>query len=78
MNVLCFCVGFVIGLDVWSSICEYFGTAEGLTVDCNVTCGNVGFLGLGVVRFGCIGEIICCVVVVTVSTTSSFEECDGV
>ena len=40
---------------------------EGLTVECNVTCGNVGFLGLGNVRFGCIGEIFCCFVVVTVS-----------
>ena len=78
MNVLCFCVGFVIGLDVWSSICEIFGTTEGLTVDCNVTCGHVGFLGLGVVRFGCIGEIICCVVVVTVSTSSSFVKRDVV
>ena len=77
MNVLCFCVGFVIGLNVCQSICEYLWTTEGLTVDRNVTCGNVGFLGLGVVRFGCIGEIICCVVV-TVVTTSSFAKCDGV
>ena len=49
-----------------------------LTVDCNVTCGNVGSLGFGVVRFGCIGEIICCVVVTIVSTISSFIICDGV
>ena len=44
-------------------MCEYFGTTEGLTVDCNVTCGKVGFLGLGVVTFGFIGEVLCCVVV---------------
>ena len=50
----------------------------GLTVDCNVTCGRVGFFGLGVVRFGCIGEILCCVVVTTVVTTSSFAKCDDV
>ena len=31
-------------------------------MDCNVTCVNIGFLGLGVVRFGCIGEILCCLV----------------
>ena len=36
------------------------------------------FLGLGVVRFGCIGEILCCVVVITAVTTSSFAKCDGV
>ena len=50
---------------------------EGLTVDCNVTCGKLGFLGLGIVRFGCIGEIICCVVF-TVSAVSSSAKCDGV
>ena len=47
-------------------------------MDCNVTCGNIGFLGLGVVTFGCIGEILCCVVVTIVSTISSFTKCDGV
>ena len=57
---------------------EYFVTTENLTVDCNVTCGNVEVLGLGVVRFGFIGEILCCVVVTIVSTTSSFTKCDGV
>ena len=50
----------------------------GLTADCNVTCGKVEFLGLGVVRIGCIGEILCCVVVTFVSTISSFTNCDGV
>ena len=50
----------------------------GLTVDCKVTCGKVGFLGLGVVGYGCIGEIFCCVVVITVVTTSSFANCDDV
>ena len=29
-----------------------------LPVDCNVTCGIVGFLGLGNVRLVCIGEIL--------------------
>ena len=43
-------------------------------MDCNVTCGKSGFLGLGVVRFGCIGEILCCVVVAIVSTISSFTK----
>ena len=53
-------------------------TTVGLTVDCNVTCGKVGFLGLGVARLGCIGEIhCCCVVVITVVTTSSLAKCDG-
>ena len=46
-------------------------------MDCNVTCGSVGFFGLGIVRYGCIGEILCCVVVAIVSTTSSFTHCDG-
>ena len=50
----------------------------GLTVDCNITCGNVGCLGLGMVGLGCIGEILCCAVVVIVSTISSFTKCDGV
>ena len=50
----------------------------GLTVDCSVTCDMTGFFGLGVVRFGCIGEILCCVVVTTVVTTSSFAKCDDV
>ena len=57
---------------------EYFGATEGLTVDCNATCRNVRFLGLGVVRFGCIGEIFCCMLVTIVSITSSFMKCDGV
>ena len=52
-------------------------TTVGLTVDCNVTC-NIGFLSLGAVRFECIGEMLCCVVVNTVVTTSSFVKCDGV
>ena len=56
----------------------YFGTTVGLTRDCNVTCGKVGFLGLGVVRFDCIGEMLCCVVVITVVTTSLFVKSDGV
>ena len=50
----------------------------GLTIDCKVTCGKAGFLGLAVVRFGCIGEILCCAVVFTVVTTSSFAKSDGV
>ena len=37
-----------------------------LTVDCKVTCGSVLFVFFGVVRFGCIGEILCCVVVTVV------------
>ena len=45
---------------------------------CNVTCGKSGFLGLGVVRFGCIGEILFCVVVAIVSIISPFTKCDGV
>ena len=32
----------------------------------------------GVVRFGCIGEILCCVVVIVVWTISLFMNCDGV
>ena len=59
-------------------MCENFGATVGLTADCNVTCGKVGFLGLGVVRFGCIGEILCCFVVTTVVTSSSFAKGDGV
>ena len=35
------------------------------------------FVFFGVVKFGCIGEILCCVVVV-VWTISSFMKCDGV
>ena len=46
-------------------------------MDCSVTCGNVAFLGLGFVRFGCIGETLCCVVVTIVSTISSITKCDG-
>ena len=37
----------------------------GLTVDCSVTRSKIGLFGLGVLRFGCIGEIICCAVVTT-------------
>ena len=50
---------------------------RGLTVDCNVTCGNVGDFGIGVVRFGLIGEILCCAAVVIVSAISYFTKCDG-
>ena len=50
----------------------------GLTVDWGVTCGKIGFFGLGVVRFGCIGEILCCAVVTTVVTTPPFVRCDDV
>ena len=39
-----------------------------------VTCGKIGFLGLGFARFGCIGEILSCVLVITVVTTSSFAK----
>ena len=46
-------------------------------MDINVTCGNVGLLGLGVVRLGCIGELLCCVVLAIVSSISSFTICDG-
>ena len=35
------------------------------------------FVFFGVLKFGCIGEILCCVVVV-VWTISSFMKCDGV
>ena len=42
-----------------------------------VTCASEVFVFLGVVKFGCIGEILCCVVVV-VWTISSFMKCDGV
>ena len=59
-------------------MCDYFGVTVGFTVDCNVTCGKIGFLGLGVGRLGCIGEMLCCVVVITVVTISSFAKCDGV
>ena len=38
----------------------------GLKVNCKVTCGSVDFLFPGVVRFGCIGEIHCCVVVTVI------------
>ena len=47
-------------------------------MDCNVICGNVGCLGLGAVRFGCIGEMLSCVVVAIVSTSSSFTTCDAI
>ena len=57
-------------------MCEYFGATEGLTVDCKVTCVCEGFVFLGVVKFGRIGEMLCCVVVVC--TISSFMKCDGV
>ena len=52
--------------------CEYFGATEGLTVGCNVTWGNIEVFGFGVVSFGFIGEILCCVVASIVSTISSF------
>ena len=60
------------------AVWEYFGATEGLTVDCKVTCGSDVFVFFGVVRFGRIGEIICCVFVVVVWTTASFMKCDGV
>ena len=37
---------------VSTSICEYFGATEDLTVDCKVTCVSDVFVFLGVVRFG--------------------------
>ena len=43
-----------------------------------VTCVSDVFVFLGVVRLGCIGEIICCIVVVVVWTIFSFMKCDGV
>ena len=46
-------------------------------VDCKVTCVSDVFVFLGVVSFGCIGEILCCVVVAVVCTVSSFMKCDG-
>ena len=52
--------------------------AEGFTIDCNVICGDVALLFFDVVKFGCIGEILCCVVVTVVWTISSFMKCDGV
>ena len=36
------------------------------------------FVFLGEIRLGCIGEILCCVVVAVVWTISSFLKCDGV
>ena len=45
---------------------QSFGATEGLTVDCKVTCGSVVFVFFGVLRFGRIGEILCCVVVTVV------------
>ena len=45
-------------------------------MDCNVTCGNVGFFGFGVVGNGYVEEILCCVVVTIVSTISSFRKSD--
>ena len=59
-------------------MCEYFGATEGSTVDCKVTCVSNVFVFLGVVRLGCIGEILSCVVVAVVWTISSFMKCDGV
>ena len=59
-------------------MCEYFGATEGLKVDCKVTCVSDVFVFLGVVSLRCIGEILCCVVVVVVWTISSFMKCDGV
>ena len=56
---------------------EYFGTADGLTVYCNVTCGLIVIMGLGVEMIGCFGERFCCVIVTIVSTTFSFLKCDG-
>ena len=38
----------------------------------------LGFFYLGDVRFGCICWILCCAVVVIVSTISSLPKCDGV
>ena len=37
-------------------------------VDCKVTCVSDVFVFLDVVRLGCIGEILCCVVVAVVWT----------
>ena len=39
---------------------------------------GLNFFVLGVVRFGCIGEILCCAVVTTVVTISPFVGCDDV
>ena len=41
-----------------------------------MTCASEVFVFLGVVKFGRIGEILCCVVVDW--TISSFMKCDGV
>ena len=49
-----------------------------LTVDCSVTCGKIGFFGLGVVSLGCIGEILCCAVVTIAVTPSSFAKYNDV
>ena len=56
---------------------ENFGATEVLTVDCKFTCVCSVFIFLGVVKLGCIGEMLCCVVVV-VWTISSFMKFDGV
>ena len=48
-----------------------------MTVDCSVFCGKVHFALCGVVSVGCIGEILCCVVLGIVCTISSLTKCDG-
>ena len=46
-------------------------------MDCDIVCGNFGFLCFCVVRSGRISEILCFWVVTIVSTISSFTKCDG-
>ena len=48
-------------------------------MDCIIVCCSVGFFSYGVVKLGCIGELLrCASVVVFVSTISSRTKCDGV
>ena len=54
------------------------GVTEGFTVDCILVCGNAVFLFRGVVSVGWMEEMLCCVVVVIVSTISSLMKCDEV
>ena len=49
-----------------------------MTLHCSVVCGKrAWFFVCGVVIVGCIGEILCCVVVGSVSTDSSFTSVMG-
>ena len=48
-------------------------------MDSMIVCCSVGFFNFGVVKLGCIVEMLrCAFVVVMVSTISSLTNCDGV